>query len=112
MKSLLLCAVLLAPVGATAQIPTGTVSGEIRTREGRPAVGVRVSAMAVPEAGVPANSGTALVSIGTTDNEGRYKLENVQPGALLHHGRIRGSADLNGQTIPVTTTATVNFTLP
>ena len=80
MKSLLLIALLLAAAGATAQIPTGTVSGEIRTREGQPAVGVRVSAMAVPEAGVPANSGTALVSIGTTDNQGRYKLENVLPG--------------------------------
>ena len=42
--------------------------------------GVRVSAMAVPEAGVPGNSGTALLSIGTTDNQGRYKLEIVLPG--------------------------------
>ena len=80
MKKLLLIAVLLAPAGAAAQISTGTVSGEIRTREGQPAVGVRVSAMAVPEAGVPANSGTALVSIGMTDNQGRYRLENVLPG--------------------------------
>jgi TonB family protein len=80
MKKLLLIAVLLAPAGAAAQVPTGTVSGEVRTREGQPAVGVRVSAMAVPEAGVPANSGTALVSLGTTDNQGRYRLENVLPG--------------------------------
>jgi len=80
MKRLLLTAVLLAPAGAAAQISMGTVSGEIRTREGQPAVGVRVSAMAVPEAGVPANSGTALVSIGMTDNQGRYRLENVLPG--------------------------------
>jgi len=36
--------------------------------------------MAVPDAGVPANSGTALLSIGTTDNQGRYRLENVLPG--------------------------------
>src|SRR4030095_445364 len=80
MKKLLLIAVLLAPAGAAAQIPTGTVSGELRNRQGQPAAGVRVSAMAVPEAGVPANSGTALVSIGTTDNQGRYKLENILPG--------------------------------
>src|SRR5688572_33336665 len=79
MKKLLLIGVLLA-AGAAAQIPTGTVSGEIRNREGQPAAGVRVSAMAVPDAGVPANSGTALVSIGTTDNQGRYILENVLPG--------------------------------
>ena len=80
MKKLLLIAVLLAPASAASQVSTGTVSGEIRTREGQPAVGVRVSAMAVPEAGVPANSGTALVSIGMTDNQGRYRLENVLPG--------------------------------
>src|SRR5688572_26237649 len=80
MKKLLLIAVLLAPAGAAAQTPTGTVTGEVRTREGQPAVGVRVSAMAVPEAGVPADGGTALVSIGTTDNQGRYRLENVLPG--------------------------------
>jgi TonB family protein len=36
--------------------------------------------MAEPEAGVPANSGTALVSIGMTDNQGRYRLENILPG--------------------------------
>jgi hypothetical protein len=76
MKNLLLIAVLLAPAAA-AQITTGTVSGEIRNRQGQPAAGVRVSAMAVPTTGAPANSGTALVSISTTDSQGRYKLENV-----------------------------------
>jgi TonB family protein len=80
MKKPLWIAVLLATAVATAQVPTVTISGEIRTREGRFAAGVRVSAMAVPEAGAPANNGTALLSISTTDSEGRYKLENVQPG--------------------------------
>jgi len=79
MKILLLIAALLSPAVA-AQTSTGTVSGELRTREGQPAVGVRVSAMAIPEAGVPASSGTALMSIGTSDNQGRYRLENVLPG--------------------------------
>jgi TonB family protein len=80
MKKLLLLAVLLAPVGAAAQTPTGTVSGEIRNRLGQPASGVRVSAMAVPADDVPANSATALVSIATTDNQGRFTLENILPG--------------------------------
>src|SRR5688572_6030000 len=80
MKKLLLLAVLLASAGAAAQIPTGTVSGEIRNRLGQPAAGVRVSAMAVPADDVPANSATALVSIATTDNQGRYTLENILPG--------------------------------
>jgi TonB family protein len=79
MKTFLLMAALLAPVSA-AQTTTGIVSGEIRTRDGQPAVGVRVSAMAIPDAGVPGNSGTALISIGVTDNQGRYTLENILPG--------------------------------
>src|SRR5436190_1847679 len=78
MKTLLLVAALLAPVSA--QTTTGIVSGEIRTRDGKPAVGVRVSVMAIPDAGGPPNSGTALMSIGVTDNQGRYKLENILPG--------------------------------
>jgi len=79
MKTFLLMAALLAPA-STVQTATGMVSGEIRTREGKPAVGVRVSAMAIPDAGVSANSGTALISIGVTDNLGRYRLENILPG--------------------------------
>jgi len=79
MKTFLLMAALLAPA-STVQTATGMVSGEIRTREGKPAVGVRVSAMAIPDAGVPANSGTALISIGVTDNQGRYNLEHILPG--------------------------------
>jgi protocatechuate 3,4-dioxygenase beta subunit len=80
MKRLLVVAVLLLPALARAQTSTGTVSGQILTREGQPAVSVRVSAMAVPESGAPSNSATALVSIAMTDNEGRYRLENVLPG--------------------------------
>src|SRR5688572_1450776 len=80
MKKFLLVVTLLVPALAGAQTPTGTVSGQILNREGRPAGAVRVSAVAVPETGVPANSGTALVSIAMTDNEGRYRLENVLPG--------------------------------
>jgi len=41
--------------------------------------GVRVSAMAVPDASVPPG-GTTLVSIGTTDNQERFRIENVIPG--------------------------------
>jgi len=78
MNILLLMAVLLAPVRAVQT--TGMVSGEIRTREGQPAGGVRVSAMAIPDPGTPANSGTALISIGVTDSQGRYRLENILPG--------------------------------
>jgi len=80
MNKLLLVAALIVPALAGAQLPGGTVSGQLLTPEGRPAVAVRVSAMAVPEAGAPGNSATALVSIAMTDNEGHYRLENVLPG--------------------------------
>jgi TonB family protein len=89
MKTLLLTVALFAPAIA-AQTTTGTVSGEIRTREGRPAAGVRVSAMAIPEAGVPV-SGIALMSIGVTDDQGRYRLDNVLPG---HYYITAGFVDL------------------
>jgi hypothetical protein len=93
MKTFLLMAALLAPVSAV-QTTTGMVSGEIRTAGRTAAVGVRVSAMAIPDAGVPANSGTALISIGVTDNQGHYKTREHPPGTLLHYGRIRGPANL------------------
>ena len=82
MKKLLLVAlcVLFASSLAGAQFPTGTISGQIATREGRPAAGVRVSAMAVPETGAPVGGANALVGIGMTDEAGRYRLENVPPG--------------------------------
>lgn len=80
MRRLFLVAALLIPVAAGAQVPVGSISGQILTREGKPAAAVRVSAMAVPEAGVPPNGGTALVSLAMTDSEGRYRLENVVPG--------------------------------
>ena len=75
----LLIALLLASI-VEAQTPTGTVTGQVLGRDGQPAVGIRVSAMAVPDANTPANNATALVSIAMTDAEGRYRLENVLPG--------------------------------
>src|SRR5688572_31646184 len=82
MKKLLRVAlyVLFASSLAGAQFPTGTISGQIATREGRPAAGVRVSAMAVPETGTQAGSTNSLVGIGMTDEGGRYRLENIPPG--------------------------------
>src|SRR5688500_4160603 len=63
-----------------AQTPNGTITGQLLTREGLPAGGVRVSAMAVPEPGASVSSSTALVSLTLTDSSGRFRLENVPPG--------------------------------
>jgi hypothetical protein len=75
---------LLSPIAAP-QRPgnVGTVSGRITAAAGLPAVGVRVAAMPVQGdiQGVSA-SGT-LSNLSQTDGEGRYRLENVQPGRYL-----------------------------
>ena len=65
MKKLLLVVALCLPVVAT-QLPTGTISGQVFSREGSPAVGVRVSAMAVPGAGAQGSTATGLVGISMT----------------------------------------------
>ena len=80
MKKLVLMAALLLPAFVLAQLSTGTIAGQLLTREGQPAAGVRVSAMAVPDPGVPVTGATALVSIGLTDAAGRYRLDNVPAG--------------------------------
>jgi hypothetical protein len=71
---------------ALAQVPVvspagknGIATGQLRLPSGSPAAGVRVAAMAVPDAGAPASSGV-LVSLTQTDSDGRYRLENIPPG--------------------------------
>jgi hypothetical protein len=70
--SLLLAFILLV------QGNTGTVSGTVQ-RVTAGAAGVRVSLLPVPAEDV-ALSSQPLVSIGTTDFAGNYRLENVPPG--------------------------------
>ena len=80
----LLIALLLQQVGAR-QAQTGSVRGMLLTSAGTPLEGVRVAVEpleTVQEAGV-------LESIGLTDNNGRFLLENVSPGRYrLVFGRI------------------------
>jgi hypothetical protein len=59
---------------------SGTVSGVLKDSAGRPAPGVRVGAIAVPESDAEISSATAMVSLAATDEAGRYRLENVPPG--------------------------------
>lgn len=64
---------------------TGTISGRIVTREGKPARGVRVAALDA-RAGDPATNPTAILSVlslGETDAEGRYRLEDVPAGSYF-----------------------------
>ncbi len=78
--------ILLALAMLTAQgIPVlpnqgGTVTGILRTSSGTPAAGVRVSALARPEATKDLSTSAALASLAETDASGRYRLENIPPG--------------------------------
>jgi TonB family protein len=71
-------ALLAAAVGQV-QAQTAVIAGRL-TRDGKPAAGVRVSAMVVPDPGVPVSEATALASVVLTDRDGSYRLENVPPG--------------------------------
>ena len=81
-KNLLLASAVavFAPAFLAAQLPTGTISGQLLSREGQPAAGIRVSAMVVPEAGAQTPAASGLVGISMTDSMGRYRLESIPPG--------------------------------
>jgi 5-hydroxyisourate hydrolase-like protein (transthyretin family) len=59
---------------------SGTVTGILRNADGKPAAGVRVSAVPQTDAIETTAAGLTLSSIAETDANGRYKLENVPPG--------------------------------
>jgi hypothetical protein len=94
---------------------TGTISGVLRTPDGSPAVGVRVSAMARPDSREDAATGSELVSFASTDAAGRYTLESIPPGLYyVTAGRVDfpiyfpGTQDMTRATvIPITPAASV-----
>src|SRR5262245_2904428 len=72
---------ILLMQGATGlQSNAGTISGVLKSTTGRPAVGVRVTAMAVPQSPLDAVSSFSMVSLSETDIEGKFRLENIPPG--------------------------------
>jgi hypothetical protein len=60
--------------------PAGAIAGQVRAANGLAAANVRVAATPANADATPDGSRT-LVSIGQTDSEGRYRLENIPPGA-------------------------------
>jgi hypothetical protein len=73
---------MLALVQVPATAPAaqnGVVTGQVRLPGGALASGVRVAAMAVPEANSPSGAGV-LVSLTQSDSSGSYRLENIPPG--------------------------------
>jgi hypothetical protein len=67
----------------------GSISGVLTTSTGKPAVGVRVSALTRPDNPVDAFLASAMTSLAMTDQSGAYRLENVPPGRYyIVAGRI------------------------
>src|SRR6185295_18807879 len=73
------------------------------TAAGKPAVGVRVTALVPPASPTDIASITSMASIGETDGDGRYRLEGIPPGRYyITAGRVDfptyypGVTDLSG----------------
>src|SRR5689334_19303784 len=98
MLQFLLFAILL-------QIPNlpalnGAVTGVVRTAAGKPAAGVRVSAVVPPASATDEFTATAMASIVETDAEGRFRLEAVPPGRYyISAGRVDFPTYYPGTTI-------------
>src|SRR6185436_5874391 len=68
---------------------SGTITGVLKDPSGKPAPGVRISAIAVPDSGTDIADASAMVSLAATDETGRYRLENVPPGRYyVSAGRV------------------------
>lgn len=111
MKRLLLVGILLARSIAPAQVQTGTITGQVRDKQGKPAAGVRVAAAEITEQ----PNGGSLVSLDLTDESGMYRLENVPPGqyrivagAVAQPTYYPGTEDIaNSRIVPVTAASAV-----
>jgi hypothetical protein len=82
MNSLLLVLILWAAQGIPVQ-PTqgGTITGVLKDSAGKPAAGIRVGAVPRPDSLEELTGSTgAMSSLGETDEQGRFTLENVPPG--------------------------------
>jgi hypothetical protein len=61
MSPILLIAALLIQ-GTPVQAGTGVVTGQLRSRDGQPAAGIRIGAVDAPETNVPGSIGSALIA--------------------------------------------------
>jgi hypothetical protein len=101
---------------------SGTITGIVKTASGEPASGIRVTAMARPESLVDAASAASFAGLAETDDDGRYRLENIPPGQYyVAAGRVDlptyfpGTLEmLKGSPVSITSKAVVsniNFTM-
>src|SRR5262245_22722635 len=78
--NIVLAILLLLQLAAPVAGQSGVITGQVRTSNGEPARDVRVAATPV-QAGDAKEGSAPLVSISQTDGEGKYRLENIPPGA-------------------------------
>jgi hypothetical protein len=91
-------------------LQAGTVSGVLKDAEGRPLAGIRIAAIARTESLDDAIMSPSMSSLAVTDEEGRYKLENIPPGRyFIAAGRLDvqtyypGTSDLaNAKDVAIT----------
>jgi hypothetical protein len=88
----------------------GTITGVLRDAEGKPFPGARVAAVQKPEDSGPIWEAAAMPALAQTDQEGRYRLENIPPGKYyIAAGRVSfptffpGTQEVQGATIVAVT---------
>lgn len=96
MTAAVLALILVFQAAPAAQ--SGVVTGQLRTVDGNPAVGIWVGAMPLPTGtAVPADgpqyySPTVTASETLTDNQGRFRLANIPPGRYYIMAGVVGDA--------------------
>src|SRR4029450_7273480 len=85
--TVLLSMVLFLLPGRPLQTQSGIVSGVMRDAVGNPQSGIRVAALLVPPSDEAKNT-DVLVTIGKTDESGRYSLEIPQGRYHIVAGRV------------------------
>jgi hypothetical protein len=76
MQAVLLISTIAVWGAAQTTGTNGTISGRLSLRNGTPAAGARIVALAEKELA----TGQSTLRIATTDSQGRYRLEDVPPG--------------------------------
>src|SRR4051794_25668380 len=71
------------------ELEPGSVAGILRGFDGKPTQCVRVAALPDPQTERDFPAGTTLSSLARTDQEGKFRLDNISPGRYyISAGRV------------------------